>query len=141
MTMREATAGAQSGLRASDAERERTVEALRKHYETGHIGYAEFNHRMERAYAATYLHELTALAADLPGAASPGNAVAPARQAQKPKERTGAVKVLAIIALVIASLVGLSWLGNLLTAHPLITILAAAAVIWIVLKKPYRRKG
>lgn len=140
MTMKEATAGGQqTGLRASDAERERHVETLRGHYETGHISYAEFNHRMERVYQATYLHELTALVADLPGAAPPQGTVAVATPSPPGKDRTGVVRVLAIIALVLAALIGLSWLGSFLTAHPVLTILGAAAAIWIILKKPYRK--
>ncbi|HEX6446241.1 MAG TPA: DUF1707 domain-containing protein [Streptosporangiales bacterium] len=129
----------QTGLRASDADRESTVGDLRRHYETGHIGYAEFNHRMDTAYRATFQHELTALLADLPGG-SAGQAVAPAPQAQRPKERTSAGKIVMIIALVVASIVGLSWLSAIVTHHPLLVIAGVVVTVWLVVRRrPGRR--
>lgn len=143
MTMNEATAGTkptggqQPGFRASDAERERVVETLRKHYETGHIGYEEFTHRMERAYQATYTHELGALVTDLPGA-GPRHGTPPAvtKQASRSNEKPGAVRVLAIIGLVIAAFVGLSWVGGLVASHPVLTLLGVAAIVWVIAKRP-----
>lgn len=127
------------GLRASDHDRERTVADLRTFYEKGILGYAEFNHRMDNAYNSTYAHELTALVADLPRSQT-GSAVAPSAPAAPPrKQGTGAGKVIAIVALVIASLVGLSWLTGLITAHPILSLLAAAAIVFVVVKKPHRR--
>lgn len=126
------------GLRASDTERERTVETLRNHYETGHLGYAEFNERMERAYQATHSGDLTALVADLPGGyrqpSAPAVAAPPSR-----KEPSGTGRTIAIIGLVVAALVGLGWLTALVTSHPVITLLAAGAVVWLVVKRPFRR--
>lgn len=128
------------GLRASDAERERTVEGLRKHYETGHLGYAEFNERIEHAYQATYAHQLTALVADLPGRSAHQPGVPATTPPPAPKERTGWGRIAAITALVIASLVGLSWLTGLVTSHPVISLLAVGAVVWFVVKGPRRRR-
>lgn len=131
----------QTGLRASDADRERTVGDLRRHYETGHIGYAEFNHRMDTAYRATYQHELTALLADLPNG-SPGQAVTPAPAAARPpKEKTPAGKIVMIIALVIASIVGLSWLSAMVTHHPLLAIAGVAVAVWLILRHRSSRKS
>ncbi|MQA81860.1 MAG: DUF1707 domain-containing protein [Streptosporangiales bacterium] len=127
------------GLRAADSDRERTVADLRMFYEKGVLGYAEFNHRMDNAYRSTYTHELTALVADLPRS-QVGSTVAPSAPAAPPrKQSTSAGKIVAIVALVIASLVGLSWLTGLITSHPIISLLAAAAIVFVVVKKPHRR--
>lgn len=141
MTAKEAPTSQPAGMRASDTERERTVEALRTHYETGHIGYAEFNERMESAYQATHSAQLTALLADLPGAyrqqpSVPAVATPPAR-----KERPGAGKIVAITGLVLAALVGLSWITGFVTSHPVISLLAAGAIVFVVVKRPFRNRG
>lgn len=54
-------------LRASDADRERTVEVLRKHHSAGRLTDDEFQERYERATGAKTLGELRALVGDLPG--------------------------------------------------------------------------
>ncbi len=61
-------------VRASDAERERTVEHLRDHALAGRLTVDELDERCARAYAAITVSELTELLADLP-------TPAPARQA------------------------------------------------------------
>ena len=53
-------------LRAGDADRERTVADLREHFAAGRLDQADFDARLDAAYAATTLDELTALRADLP---------------------------------------------------------------------------
>jgi Domain of unknown function (DUF1707)/2TM domain len=58
-------------LRASDADRERTVEQLRRHHADGRLDLEEFSERMDRAYAARTLAELAELMADLPRDATP----------------------------------------------------------------------
>jgi uncharacterized membrane protein YccC len=55
------------GTRASDAERDQTVAALRDHMVAGRLTPAEFEERMDRAYAARTVGELDDLTADLPG--------------------------------------------------------------------------
>ena len=55
-----------ASLRASDADRERFVEALRQHHAEGRLTVEELSERTERAYAARTLGDLDALAADLP---------------------------------------------------------------------------
>jgi hypothetical protein len=57
-------------LRASDADRERTVAALRHHAAVGRLSVEELDHRSEQAYAAATLSDLAALQADLPALAS-----------------------------------------------------------------------
>ena len=54
------------GVRASDAERERTVVSLRRAFAAGRIHMDELEDRIERAYTATWRAELRALTRDLP---------------------------------------------------------------------------
>jgi hypothetical protein len=53
-------------MRASDADRDRVAEALREAYAEGRLDVEEHNERIERAYLAKTLGELTPLLADLP---------------------------------------------------------------------------
>ena len=67
-------------LRASDADRERFVEALGRHHADGRLTTEELAERTERAYAARTLGDLDALATDLPAlpaSAPPGRRPAP----------------------------------------------------------------
>src|SRR3954451_25128937 len=59
------------GLRASDAERERVAEALRRHHLDGRLDTEELQERLERAYAARTTGELAPLLAHLPGGREP----------------------------------------------------------------------
>jgi hypothetical protein len=63
-------------LRASDADRERTVALLREHAAEGRLTLEEFTERMGAAYRATTQQELEELGRDLPAATS--SAVEPA---------------------------------------------------------------
>jgi Domain of unknown function (DUF1707) len=56
-------------LRASDAERERTVEQLREHALAGRLTVEELDERSARAYAAVMVSQLSELLADLPAPA------------------------------------------------------------------------
>ena len=55
------------GLRASDADRERVAEALRRHHLDGRLDTEELQERLGRAYAARTAGDLDPLLADLPG--------------------------------------------------------------------------
>ena len=55
-----------ASLRASDADRERFVEALRQHHVEGRLTAEELTERTERAYAARTFGDLDALGTDLP---------------------------------------------------------------------------
>ena len=57
-------------LRASDAERERTVQVLREHALAGRLTVDELEERCERAYGARIRGELDALLSDLPRGAA-----------------------------------------------------------------------
>jgi hypothetical protein len=54
------------GPRASDAERERCVAALQRHFADGRLTGDEFTERVERALQARMLRELYEVTADLP---------------------------------------------------------------------------
>jgi len=58
-------------LRASDAEREEVVTALRTHAGDGRLGVEELDERIGAAYKATTRRELAALTGDLPRAPRP----------------------------------------------------------------------
>jgi hypothetical protein len=101
-----------ASLRASDADRERFVEALRQHHVDGRLTADELAERTERAYAARTLGDLDALATDLPPLPSPSPAPAPAaprpgpgpadlpRRMRPPGSRQAAAKVTLLRTLV-----------------------------------------
>jgi hypothetical protein len=74
-------------LRASDAERERTVELLRTHAVDGRLTLEEFAARIDKAYDARTRDELDELGRDLPEATTAPAAV----QQRKPTRRLVAV--------------------------------------------------
>jgi hypothetical protein len=53
-------------VRASDAERERTVASLRRAYAAGRLKLDDLERRIQRAYEATWRDELRALTRDMP---------------------------------------------------------------------------
>jgi Domain of unknown function (DUF1707)/2TM domain len=55
-----------AALRASDADRERIVSALREHHTQGRLTVEEFTERMQHAYNAKTFGELDLLTRDLP---------------------------------------------------------------------------
>src|SRR3954452_13951795 len=62
------------GMRASDADRERVAEALRRHHVDGRLDTEELQERLERCYAARTTGELVPLLADLPAEREDGRA-------------------------------------------------------------------
>jgi uncharacterized protein DUF1707/cell wall-active antibiotic response 4TMS protein YvqF len=82
--------------RASDADRDRTVAALREHAVEGRLTLEEFTERMTAAYAARTNDELDALARDLPAVAHPASRRSPTRLVVSlfgSSERDGRVRV------------------------------------------------
>ena len=71
-------------VRASDADRERTVLALREHSAAGRLTLEEFSERADRAYAARTFEELEAIGRDLPRSTS-------VEQRRRPKRVTVAI--------------------------------------------------
>ena len=57
----------QPRMRAGDADRQRVVEQLGRHFAEGRITVEEFDERAGRVHASVHLDELPALTADLPG--------------------------------------------------------------------------
>ena len=76
--MGETTGGGEpaEGVRASDAERDATVERLSQATGEGRLTLEEFSQRMERATMARTRAELDRLVSDLPAGGGSGNAVA-----------------------------------------------------------------
>lgn len=61
-------AGAYGNLRASDADRDRTVDLLSSAFAEGRLTKCEHDARVQHAYSAATFSELAALSADLPAA-------------------------------------------------------------------------
>jgi hypothetical protein len=68
-------AASDGSWRISDGDREAATQALGEHYATGRLDKAEYDERVDRAWAARSNVELSPLFADLP--APHGNVVAP----------------------------------------------------------------
>jgi hypothetical protein len=73
--------GETPAIRASDSEREHTVELLRRHSVDGRLTLEEFADRIERAYDAKTRDELNELTRDLP--APTGTATGPERRPKR----------------------------------------------------------
>lgn len=58
-------------MRAGDADRQAAVDRLTEHLTAGRLDLTEFDQRVARAYAATYLDELPELFTDLPDLSGP----------------------------------------------------------------------
>jgi hypothetical protein len=86
---------------ASDAERERVVEALRTHAADGRLDADELEQRLEGAYAARTRADLLPLVADLPGQPAPR-----ARRTSRTLPRFAPVIALAILFVAIWALTG-----------------------------------
>jgi Domain of unknown function (DUF1707) len=73
-----------ASLRASDADREQFVEALRRHHTDGRLTIEELTERTGRAYAAKTLGDLDALATDLPPLGPPAQPASGSRPESRP---------------------------------------------------------
>jgi hypothetical protein len=87
-----------SGLRASDAERERVAEALRRHHLDGRLDTEELQERLERAYAARTTGELAPLLADLPAEREPARGPRPFASFGAPPLLLAGLVVLLVLA-------------------------------------------
>jgi hypothetical protein len=97
-------------LRASDADREATVERLRTAAMEGRIGSEELETRIQSAYASTYCGELERLTADVtPPPAAFSQAVARPQFVRDSRSTNGFA-----IASVICAAVWFLWVGSLL---------------------------
>ena len=137
--------------RAGDAEREAVAGQLREHYAAGRLSIDEFRARLDTAYAAGTVGELSRVTADLP-TAGPGTAAGHApggtgadrryRAAGPPRRRHRArvTALLVTVALLTAAALALSSLPHggllvlvfLLVLMPVMLLTAlAGAAIWI----------
>jgi hypothetical protein len=91
----------QPRMRAGDKDRQRVVELLGKHLGEGRLAVEEFDDRVVRAHASTYLDELPPLTADLPGEPE-----SPRRPSRSPMRVPFAVFVLLFAMLLTVSMVG-----------------------------------
>jgi hypothetical protein len=92
------------GIRASDADRERTSELLRGHHIEGRLDASEFQDRLERSLQAKTLGELSALSADLPQE-DPPRARGETSGFRRPAARRLAIAATVLAALIVASAV------------------------------------
>src|SRR3954464_3098464 len=111
-----------SGLRASDAERERVAEALRRHHLDGRLDTEELQERLERAYAARTTGELAPLLADLPGEREPARRPRPSAPwpAPPPPVAVRAARCPAppLLVAVLIALLSLATAGAVAHGHP-----------------------
>jgi hypothetical protein len=90
------------GIRASDADRERTVAVLQQEVGTGRLTLDEFAERSSAAYRARLLGELAALTRDLPRAAPTGTPRAP----HEPVPTLVAIALMLLMSLTLLALAG-----------------------------------
>src|SRR5829696_7044982 len=83
-------------LRASDADRERTAAALRRHHLDGRLDTDELQERLGRCYAARTHADLAALTADLPPERPAAGATPPPRS----RRHAGAPLLVALVVAV-----------------------------------------
>jgi hypothetical protein len=91
-----------SGIRASDADRERTVELLRAHHLDGRLDASEFQERLERSLQAKTLGDLRAVSVDLPQE-DPGQARREIPGFRRPTAWRLAMAAAVLAALIVAS--------------------------------------
>jgi uncharacterized protein DUF1707 len=96
------------GLRASDAERERVAEALRRHHVDGRLDTEELQERLERCYAARTTGELTPLLADLPAE----------REAGREPRALSPWPAPPVLAVVLVVLLAFATVGAIAHGHP-----------------------
>jgi hypothetical protein len=94
-------------LRAGDADRERVVEQLRRHAAAGRLDAGELEARLDRVYAATYIHEAHAALAELPP--EPVADVRPPRHPAPDAAWRPAAFAAAIVALIIVTSATGAW--------------------------------
>jgi class 3 adenylate cyclase len=97
-----------SGLRASDADRERVVALLREHYESGRLSDDELSDRVEAAYGARTDAELDALTADLPSPHHP----APRRRRRRRGGLAASVRVHSTIYAIVNLMLVAIWAAS-----------------------------
>jgi uncharacterized protein DUF1707 len=126
-------AGYRHDLRVSDAERERTADALRRHHVDGRLDTDELQERLGRAYAARTAGELEAVMRDLPAEAS--GAAAGRGPAAPPAAGLGTVVLVALLALCVAGAAAVAHHAG----HPGPFAIFAVLLAFRLLRGPGRR--
>lgn len=117
-------------LRASSADRERTVDALKAAFAEGHLTLEEHLERAERAYGSRTHAELAALSADLPAGL---RAMPPPRATRAPEAHLATANSGRTNALAVASVVcGLV---------PLLPATLAAIIVGITARRQIQQTG
>lgn len=96
-----------TGIRIGDAEREQAVQSLGEHLRAGRLNVAEYDERLEQAFAARTEAELTPLFTDLPGG-SPRSGPTPAPgRSERWARRTMPVpiRLVVMLALIAAAII------------------------------------
>jgi uncharacterized protein DUF1707/2TM domain-containing protein len=119
-----------ASLRASDADREQFVAALRQHHAEGRLTTEELAERTERAYAARTFGDLDALAGDLPPIRPPAPSPGRARAADlPPRMRPPGPRQAAAKASLIRTIV---WFGTLSLVLIVIWAMSGRNYFWPV---------
>jgi hypothetical protein len=111
-------------MRASDADRERVAEELRRHHLDGRLDTDELQERLERCYAARTGTELAQLLSDLPG-----------EERHAAPHRTGGFPAGTVIAGVLLVAVVLATIGAIGHGHhpgpfPFFAVLLVLKLAW-----------
>lgn len=115
-----------SDLRVGDRERAEAAESLSAHAAAGRLGIEELERRLERAHAAVYGRDLSALLADLPSAS--------ARRRVAPRLPVAALAAPLLAAPLLAAALALS----VLAGHPIVPLfLLAGVLLWRAVRRPY----
>jgi Domain of unknown function (DUF1707) len=112
-----------SGLRLSDADRDRAAAELGEHFQAGRLTADELDDRVGRALQARTAADLAPLFADLP--AKPPAVTGPSPAGPAPARSAG-VPVMPIAILVVIAL------GGLVSGHPGLFVLVPVLVLLIV---------
>ncbi len=118
-----------AALRASDADRERTAAALRRHHLDGRLDTDELQDRLGRCYAARTEGELAALLADLPAAERP------------PRRRAAAGPAPLLVLVLLAAAVAGSAAAVAHGGHPGPLPLLAVLLVLRMRRGPWRAGG
>ena len=114
-------------LRASDAERERAVDALRAHAAAGRLDAEEHEERLGRALAARTRADLVALLEDLPEPRRPRVAASSDRHRHRHRKDPRAFVPIAVLLVAIWAVTGM---GYFWPVWPLLWFAFAGAMQW-----------
>jgi hypothetical protein len=132
-----------AGLRIGDAERERAAQALGEHLRAGRLEMAEYDERLEHAYAARTANEVVPLFADLPGGSplgpyglvSPPPRPHPAQRVRRPGFSAVAIPIRAVLVLAV---IGALIVGTVFLTFPPLFLLP---LLWFTVGRRFTHHG